>query len=766
MGSFSVNRSTGAWADFATGDKGGDLVSLYAYLFHDGDQAAAARALAEMLGMPEAVGAEKTSGTVGPKRTVKSLKNISPAQVKEENHGQDLEVVMPVPDVAPEPPKAHIKRGLPEASWCYRDAEGRVLGFIRRFRTSDGGKEIVPLTLWRNVKTGELIWKDRAWPEPRPLYGLDRIAAKPDATVVIVEGEKCADAAQEEFPDLVVVSWPGGSGAVDKANWEPLCGRSALITWADADSQRRKPTKEEKAAGVDPKTLPYLPAAAQPGYKAMAAIRARFDALNQAGKMKLYDVQLPEPGALPDGYDVVDAIAGGLKGEALRGWLRENAKPFGKPHAPPKAGAGRRGKPPHDDEWRDKLLWKKGELTDCLANVYDILSNRREWAGVLAWDEFSVKTMKCRPPPYGGDTGAWEGVDDSRTAMWLTREECLQASSQRVAEAVETLARANPIHPVRDWLRSLPQWDGVRRLPTWLSDFLGVQDSEYVRRVGAFFLRGMVYRVMRPGCKFDYCLVLEGPQGKGKSSALRILAGEWFQDTDLDLNNKDAMASLAGVWLYEFAELGSVTRAESTRQKSFLSRQSDKYRPVYGRRDITALRQVAFAGTTNDWEWNKDPTGGRRFWPVDCRGELNLEGLEAIRNQLFAESLSDYDAGRRYWPTPQEQQELFDPEQLQREQPDSLVDTIHDWVFKQVQDFSVSNVILDCLKLTPDKQTRDLQTRIGIALRKLGCKRVEKRNGMVRYWWRAPMIKDGQTHQAQSVPQRENSEDGGEYVPF
>lgn len=405
-------------------------------------------------------------------------------------------------------------------------------------------------------------------------------------------------------------------------------------------------------------------------------------------------------------------------------------------YTPRPAGAGEEA---IGDDWRAGLLSKRGEIVACLANVFDILSHSPEWAGVVAFDEFAQRTVKLKAPPFaGGVVGEWDSSDDSQTAMWITRAFGVTPSSAMVAEAIEVLARANPIHPVRDWLKCLPPWDGVPRLDDWLTDFLGVAKSEYIMRVGRFFLLGMIARVMRPGVKFDYCLVLEGRQGKGKSSALALLGGEWFGDTDLDLHNKDSMSALRGKWLYEFAELGSVTRAEASKQKSFLSRQIDEFRPVYGRREIRCPRQVVFAGSTNDWEWNKDPTGGRRFWPVDCEEDIDLEGLRAVREQLFAEALHRFEANERFWPTPEEQRELFDPEQLKREQQESLIDALHDWVYVQVADFSVADAAIKGLDLDASKLTRDLQTRIGIALRKLGCTKVEKRNGMIRYWYQPP----------------------------
>lgn len=422
------------------------------------------------------------------------------------------------------------------------------------------------------------------------------------------------------------------------------------------------------------------------------------------------------------------------------------------PPRPPKAsraraqpgGGGKASSLPDDmPDWRKKLIYDRGELKSCLANVYDILLNDPSWQGVLAFDEFAQRTVKRAAPPYGGGVvGEWDGTDDSRTAMWLARAYRFTPSSIMVAEAVEVLGRAFAFHPVRDWLKSL-RWDGVARIDHWLEDYLGVARTDYTVRVSAWFLLGMIARVMRPGVKFDYCLVFEGIQGRGKSSTLAILGGEWFGDTDIDLHNKDSMAALQGKWLYEFPELGSLARTESLKQKSFLSRQVDEYRPVYGRRQIKVPRQTVFSGSTNEWEWNKDPTGGRRFWPIEV-GEIDLSGLARVRDQLFAEAFVRYQQGERFYPTGEEQRLYFDPEQLKREQGESLVDALHDWVFEQYDSamnpkpFSAAMAAFEGLKMDASKLTRDMQTRIGIALRKLGCGRIEKRNGMVRYWYTPP----------------------------
>ncbi|MCB4811681.1 hypothetical protein LG204_10180 [Methylovorus menthalis] len=762
-GSFSINLNTGAWGDFATDDKGGDLISLYAYL-NGLEQLDAAVELADLIGYrledsqrPKEKG-ERKAPVIDPE----SVKHKAPAEPS------PWSPVLPVPYDATEPPKAHVKRGLPERVWEYRDEKRRLLGYIYRFATSDGGKETLPLTWCHNAKTKAEEWRFMQFPEPRPLYGLDRLAAKPDAWVLLVEGEKCADAPVDDLPHGVIVTWPGGSKAVDKVDWAPLAGKN-IYAWADCDAKRKKLTQADKDAGLDPEAMPLLPENEQPGMKAMLAIQAKLVALDPSTKFKLVDI--PAPGAKPDGWDVADALQEGMNAAALTAFIMNtrphlyvvdgSAKPAAEkqPSTPNSATAEEKKE---RASWEDYLLRKNGTLVPCLANVYDILLHDSHWKGVLAYDEFSQRVMKLKKPPYwekNGELGEWDAQDDARTAMWITRAWRFSITPALAAEAVENLARTNIVNPPRDWMNSL-KWDGEKRVDTWMLDYMGVPLTPYTRRVARWFLMGMVKRVFEPGCKFDYCLVLEGPQGRKKSSALAALGGEWYGDTDLDLHNKDSMSALRGKMLYEFSELGSVARAEATKQKSFLSRQVDEYRPVYGRREIRAPRQLVFSGSTNEWEWNKDPTGGRRFWPVSIESEIDVEGLKTIRDQLFAEAVVMVNEGLRYWPTPDEQRELFDPEQLKRAIQETFIDALHDKVMEHVGEFSLHYAAVEWLKLDAGKLTRDIQTRIGTALRQLGCTKFEKRgNAITRFWYKPPERKEAtSTNRA--------SEDDEDAIPF
>lgn len=753
VGSFSVNVNTGAWADFATSDAGGDLVSLYAYLFEAGDQGRALRELAGIVGIEIE---SNTSRETAPRDRKGERKRTGAAQASSPTDEAAPEKIrkaspwvpiMPVPSDAGVAPVAHEHRGPPEARWEYRAADGQLLGIVCRFKTSDGGKEVLPLHFCRNTATGQRKWRWISASMPRPLYGLDRLQAKPEASVLLVEGEKCADVAHEHLPHLVAMSWPGGGKAADKADWSPLAGRKVLL-WPDCDAQRDKKTQE------------ILPDDKQPGIKAMATIAQTLLGLG----CKVWMLEIPPAGSKPSGWDIADAVAEGFDAERLSAYLREGLKPVA-PAETAKTATHARKAPAGEGEdsdrprpWIPALIYKKGELSSCLSNVYQILAHHPAWQGVVAYDEFSLSVMKRKPAPYGGDVGEWGATDDSLTAMWLSREFQFTPASATVAEAVEVLGRAHAFHPVREWLHTL-EWDQTPRLNYWLSDHLGVEASEYTMHAGCWWLMGAVKRVLQPGCKFDYCLVLSGMQGKKKSTVFEILAGDWFGDTDLDLSHKDSMSALRGKLIYEIAELGALARSEEKRQKSFLSRRVDEYRPVYGRREIKAPRQLVFGGTTNEHEWNKDATGGRRFWPVECLvDEIDTARLRAVREQLWAEAFARVLAGEKYWPDLEEQRKWFDPEQLRVEQQDSLVDAVHDWVYARIPEFSLYDVAADCLKLDASKLTRDLQTRLGVALRKLGCTRVERRNGMVRYWYKPPQKSAGSMSAPPAQPEGEDYE--------
>ena len=242
-GSFSINLLNGAWSDFAEGGdaKGGDLISLHRYLHGLPSQKAARDDLAQKLG-------------VSPVSTPPAAK----ATAKTDNRRH----VSPVPDSAPEPPAAHKYHGKPTAQWCYRDPDGQVLFHVYRLIKADGEKSYSPVTLWQNADNGSLFWRFKEAPGQRPLYRLDALYSRPDAPVLICEGEKSADAAQRLLPDFVTTTSPNGKSSAHKADFSHLKNRQVTI-WPDADKSGQAYAESVaailKALGVTALTAPILP---------------------------------------------------------------------------------------------------------------------------------------------------------------------------------------------------------------------------------------------------------------------------------------------------------------------------------------------------------------------------------------------------------------------------------------------------------------------------------------------------------------------------
>jgi putative DNA primase/helicase len=273
-----------------------------------------------------------------------------------------------------------------------------------------------------------------------------------------------------------------------------------------------------------------------------------------------------------------------------------------------------------------------------------------EWAGCVAYNEFALTVVIKNLPPWtnSGPVGrAWTDNDDRLTACWLQRHDVL-VNSRIAAEASQAIAQENPFHPVKNYLGTLT-WDQTERIDTWLCTYLGVEDSPYTRAIASRWLISAVARIYQPGCQADAVLLLEGPQGTLKSSALRVLVGDqWFSDCVSELGSKDSRLELYGNWVIEIPECDRIKRGDLERVKGFLSTRFDKFRPPYGRHSETFPRSCIFAGSSNDETPFTDPTGNRRFWPVRC-ARIDLDRLRKDRDQIWAEALVRYRAGAPWW---------------------------------------------------------------------------------------------------------------------
>lgn len=305
------------------------------------------------------------------------------------------------------------------------------------------------------------------------------------------------------------------------------------------------------------------------------------------------------------------------------------------------------GSTSEDTEWMDSLeADKKGNLLPSARNFIQILSHDPLLAGRFGRDDFAHRFMVRGDLPWreAGQDLIWRDSDDACLRNYLSVHYKLQAR-QVIDDALTEVMAENAFHPVRDYLSGL-RWDGVPRAETVYIDWLGADDCSYVRAVTRIHLKAAVARVMRPGVKFDQCLVLSGPQGIGKSTVLRLLGKDWFNDGLVTFQGKDPMEQLQGAWINELSEMQATSKAENDQIKAFLSRNSDRFRAPYGRRTEEFPRQCVFAATTNDAVFLKDRTGGRRFWPIFCHGDgkKDLEELTTdYVDQVWAEVRTMYE---------------------------------------------------------------------------------------------------------------------------
>jgi predicted P-loop ATPase len=386
----------------------------------------------------------------------------------------------------------------------------------------------------------------------------------------------------------------------------------------------------------------------------------------------------------------------------------------------------------------DRLLrTDKGKILAVLANAIIALRFAPMWDGVLAYNEFTGATIMRGCPPFelaGGEDVAWTNRDDALTAAWLQRN-AIMVSSSVAAEAVETVAKDQSFHPVRNYLGGL-RWDGKPRLEPWAIDHLGAEDGDYVRAVASRWLISAIARIYRPGIKADHCLILEGPQGILKSTALRTLASPWFTDEIGELGSKDAAMQLRGVWVMELAELDAITRAEVSRIKAFMSRNIDHYRPPYGRRVVDVPRQCVFAGTANKETYLRDETGGRRFWPIVC-GTINIEGLKAMRDQLWAEALVRFRAGDPWWleraplieTAAEEQDARYTSDTWEEKISEHLAQLVTNAAAYDLAETTVNEILSTVLLVPLERQEQRHANRVVAILQRLGWGQVRARHG-------------------------------------
>lgn len=326
--------------------------------------------------------------------------------------------------------------------------------------------------------------------------------------------------------------------------------------------------------------------------------------------------------------------------EMARGAAEEAAEDF-EEAADAKEAAG--------DAWKARLAVnsRTGAVEPSAGNLLTIFKEDRGLAGKLRRDVESkavwavAEALPWRRVPGGADL--WSDEDDASLRLYLETRYGIVAKG-KVDDTVSHEASQRPYDPLREKLEALPEWDGVPRLDTLLVDALGAEDCEYVRQVTRKTLAGAVRRALRPGCKWDYMLILEGAQGLGKSSLWRMLAGDAFFTDSMTVKDtewpKIAGEKMRGKWIVEVAELDGMAKTSVERLKGFLSTQEDSYRAAYARHAATYRRRCVVVGTVNNLDgYLRDATGNRRFWPVRVASKLDRGLLSpGYIEQVWAEA--------------------------------------------------------------------------------------------------------------------------------
>lgn len=325
-----------------------------------------------------------------------------------------------------------------------------------------------------------------------------------------------------------------------------------------------------------------------------------------------------------------------------------------------------------------------------------------------------------------------------------------------IEQRAKRLAMLQSYHPVREYFDSLPEWDRTVRLETLWVRYFGADATARNHALGVCFALGAVRRVLTPGCKVDMMPILYGPQGRFKSTAIAALAGqEFFSDAKLNFSHRSENAmTLAECWILEVAELEGFNRAEQTAVKAFTSIQVDRVLLPYARVKTARPRTSVMIGTTNEDRPLKDPTGNRRY-PVIEAGRIDVPALVQDRDQLWAEALLRASTAEPHWLSPELELEAADANEAHTESDEAWTEQLRKWLanptlckpgawqptpFPTANGFTVGEALTHAMGVEPARQGRAEQTRIGIALKRLGCRPQRAGDKRVRRYMFPPPI--------------------------
>lgn len=362
----------------------------------------------------------------------------------------------------------------------------------------------------------------------------------------------------------------------------------------------------------------------------------------------------------------------------------------------------------YSDEWKADLEYSKsGKLQCTIGNIILILENDPALRGHIVHDLFAGYDGVVGGLPWNKNATQWTDTDDANLRVWLEKNYDI-TGKEKIADALTAVLTRRSYHPIRDYLNGLT-WDGTPRLERLIIDYIGAEDTELNRVMTRKHFTAAVTRVFKPGCKYDYCLVMTGPEGAGKSTLLNKMGGQWFNDSITTTEGKEGMDQLRRAWIIEMGELASIKRSDVESIKAYLSKRVDIYRAAYARRTAEHPRQCIFCGTTNEALFLKGDNGNRRFWIIAVDPTLRKytawqDAIDRDRDQLWAEAVHYYKQGEKLY--------LDDRLEAQAKQRQAEYNDDHD--------DPLADMLLNFLdaKLPADWETYDLNRR--------------------RAWWRDP----------------------------
>lgn len=403
-------------------------------------------------------------------------------------------------------------------------------------------------------------------------------------------------------------------------------------------------------------------------------------------------------------------------------------------------GTGDDAKDADDIEWMTTLdCDSKGNYLSTATNINIILANDARLKGVFKQNNFDNKRYVFKSLPWRKVIGyePVKNVDYSGVRNYIESIYGI-ASSLKIEDSMALEFEKNSYHPIKDYLSTL-HWDGEDRINSLLVDFFGAKDNVYTQEAIRKTLVAAVARVFNPGCKFDLVLVIVGPQGTMKSTFIKKLGKEWFSDTFFTVQGKEALEQIQGAWIIEMAELAGLRKADIESTKHFISKQEDSFRPAYARTSESYRRQCIFIGTTNESDFLSDPSGNRRFNPIDVVKELVtksvFDDLDPIVDQIWAEAIHLYNKGEKLYLS-EEAEFLAQGEQIKHSKIDDRTGIIEHFLnTKLPEDWESKDLINRRLYLEGDELNPEgSEIRDTVCMAEVWCECLGKdRENMNRY---------------------------------